>query len=191
MWLQLVIDSLRRPRGAAQQVLALDLPQHVLLLAAAATSCVGILAVYLALVVSPGPVDPVSAMLLANPLLGAVVQFLVLLAVVGLTARVGAIFKGTGDLQGALALVVWLNVMMLILQMVQLAAMLALPVLVPIIWLVTLFWALWAFANFVAELHGFGNPFLVLGGVLVTLVVLLFGISILLAILGISPRVAG
>ena len=39
------------------------------------------------------------------------------------------------------------------------------PPLAAILAIATLFWALWAFANFVAELHGFRNPIVVLGAV--------------------------
>ena len=54
--------------------------------------------------------------------------------------------------------------------------------------LATLLWALWVFANFVAELHGFRNPLMVLGGVILTAIVLVFAISILFAILGVMPQ---
>jgi hypothetical protein len=43
----------------------------------------------------------------------------------------------------------------------------------------------------VAELHGFGNALLVLAGTVLTLIVLFFGIAMLLAILGITPKGAG
>ena len=52
----------------------------------------------------------------------------------------------------------------------------------------TVFWALWAYANFVAELHGFKNPAIVLGAVVLTAIVLFFATAMLLAILGITPQ---
>ena len=191
MWVQLVIDSLRRPRSAARQVLALDLEPAILLQGALVTACLGMVLGYLALVLSPGAIDAVSTMLLDNPLLGAAMQLAVMAAAVALTARVGGLFGGSGNLRGALSLVVWLNVMMVILQTLQLVALVLVPPLAAVIALATLFWALWAFANFVAELHGFGNPLLVLAGILLTLIVLFFGFAMLLAILGIMPRGAG
>ena len=56
--------------------------------------------------------------------------------------------------------------------------------------IVTLVWLVWAFANFVTELHGFQNPMLVLGGVVLTMIVLFFTVAMLLAMLGITPQEA-
>ena len=57
-----------------------------------------------------------------------------------------------------------------------------------IIAVVTVFWAVWTYANVVAELHGFQNPFIVLGAVVLASIVLFFATAILLAILGITPQ---
>ena len=62
-----------------------------------------------------------------------------------------------------------------------------LPPLAPPVAFFAVFWGLWAFANFVTELHGFNNPMMVLGGVVLTTIVLFIGVAMLLAILGITP----
>ena len=63
-----------------------------------------------------------------------------------------------------------------------------LPPVATILAIATIVWALWAFANFVAELHGFQNPFIVLGAVILTAIVLFFGTAMIFAILGITPQ---
>lgn len=192
MWVQLVIDTLVRPRGAARQLLGLDLALGILVQAAVLTACLAMVLGYAAVQLSPpGTSDAVSEALIGQPLRGAALQLVMMAAAAGLTARIGRLFGGTGSLRGALALVVWLNMMMVILQVVQLAALLFWPPLAVLIALGTLFWALWAFVSFVAELHGFGNALLVLAGTVLTLIVLFFGIAMLLAILGITPKGAG
>jgi Yip1 domain len=188
MWKQLVIDSLVRPRSAARRVLALGFAPGQLLQAAAMVTCVGMLLGYLALRMSAGEVDAVSAAVLADPLLGAAAQLAVMAVVVVLTVRVGRLFGGSGGLWDALALVVWLNAMMVLIQAGQLVVLALMPPLAALLAIATLFWAIWAYANFVAELHGFRNPMLVLGAVVLTAIVLFFSTAMLLAILGITPQ---
>lgn len=185
---QMVIDSLVRPRAAARSVLASGAAAGDLVQAALAVTCVGMVLGFVAVQLSDGSVDAVSAIVLSNPLLGAILQFGVMLIVALLTFRIGRMFGGTGGLSGALALIVWLNFIMVLIQAGQLVALMVLPPLAAIVAIATLFWALWAYANFVTELHGFHNPVLVMGGVVLTVVVLFFGIALLLAILGLSPQ---
>ena len=188
MWRQLVIDSLIRPRAAARGVLGLGLTPGVLAQAAVAVTSVGIVLGFLALSLTGGTVDPVSAAVLSDPILGAAVQLAIMAATVFLTWRVGRLFGGTGDLLGTFALLVWLNGMMMLVQAAQLAALALLPPLAALLVLATAFWALWAYASFVAELHGFQNPFLVLGGVLLTILVLFFSLGMLFALFGVVPQ---
>ena len=77
---------------------------------------------------------------------------------------------------------------MVLIQAAQLVALALLPPLAAVLAIATILWALWAFANFVAELHGFRNPFIVLAVVVLTAIVLFFGTAMLFAILGITPQ---
>jgi Yip1 domain len=191
MWGQLVIDSLRRPRLAARQILAVGLADGTVVEAAVLVTCVGIVLGYLALLLTPGGVDMVSAAVLANPLLGAGVQLAAMAVVVFLTVRIGRLFGGRGELWGAAALVVWLNAMLVLIQAGQLVALALVPPLAALVAIAAMVWALWAYANFIAELHGFQNPVIVLGAVVLTGIMLFFGTAMLLAILGFTPREAG
>ena len=188
MWGQLVIDSLVRPRVAARQILAAGVPEAQLLQAAVMVSCIGVVLGYIALLMSPDAIDVVSAAVLGNPLMGAAAQLAIMAVIVVLTVRIGRLFGGSGGLWGALALVVWLNAIMVLIQAGQLAALAIVPPVAALVAIATVFWALWAYANFVAELHGFKNPAIVLGAVVVTAIVLFFATAMLLAILGITPQ---
>lgn len=188
MWRELLIDSLLRPRVAARRVLAAGVPVAQLLEAAVLVAVVGVVLGYLALLLSPGALDIVSAAVIHHPLLGAVAQLAVMAVAVLLTVRIGRLFGGTGSTEGALALVVWLNAVMVVIQAAQLVALAVLPPVATVLAVATIFWALWAFANFVAELHGFQNPFMVLAAVILTAIVLFFGTAMIFAILGITPQ---
>jgi hypothetical protein len=187
MWGELVKETLMHPRRAARRVLETGMPVGVLVQAAVLVTCAGMLLGYLALSLGPDVTD-ISAAVLTNPLLGAVAQLAVMVAVVFLTVQIGRLFGGTGGYHGALALVVWLNAMMVLVQLGQIAALLVVPPLAAVLAIATMLWAFWAYANFVAELHGFRNPAIVLGAVVLTTIVLFFGVAMLLAMLGITPQ---
>ncbi|CAN5705726.1 Yip1 family protein [soil metagenome] len=187
-WRKLVSQSLIQPRAAARSLMALGLPLGLLVQAAAAVTALAILLSYLALAATPDGVDAVSRAIVESPLIGAAIQFGVILVVGYFTFYIGRLFGGTGNLGAALALVVWLNAMLLFIQIVQLAILFVVPPLASLVAVVTVFWALWAFANFVTELHGFQNALLVLGGVLLSMFVLFFGLAMVLAVLGLGPE---
>ena len=128
-----------------------------------------------------------SAAILANPLLGAAAQLGAMAAVIFLTVQIGRLFGGHGGLWGAAALVVWLNAMLVLVQAGQLVALALLPPLAALLAIAATVWALWAYANFIAELHGFRSPVIVLGATVLTGIMLFFATAMLLAILGTDP----
>jgi hypothetical protein len=146
---------------------------------------------YAAARLTGGGVDAMTAAILRAPLMGAVLQLAIMSAVVIGTARVGRLFGGAGTVAGALALVVWLNVIMLLAQVLQIVALVILPPLAFFLAIATLLWLLWAFSSFVAELHGFSNLAAVLGGVVVTTVIFFLALASLLAAIGLAPPGAG
>ncbi len=188
MWGQLVMDTIVAPRAAAQRVLAMPVPVAALVEAAVAIACVGLVFGYVASALSGGPVDPVSTAVLGVPLVGALVQLAVMAVVTGLTWRVGGLFGGRGSLIGAAQAVIWLNAVTLVLQLAQIAALAVVPPLATLVALGALFWLLWAYANFVTELHGFETPVVVLGVVILTVIALALGLSILARLLGLAPQ---
>lgn len=188
MWGELVVDSLLHPRRAARRILAAGVPERLLVQGAVAIACAGVVLGFLALQLSPEAVDMVSAAILGNPLVGVAAQLAVMALIVVLTVQIGRLFGGSGGLSGALALVVWLNAMMVLIQAVQLVALALVPPVAALLAIVTVFWVLWTYASFVAELHGFQNPAIVLGVVMLTAIVLFIATAMLLAILGVTPQ---
>lgn len=188
MWAELVIDSFRAPRAAARRLLALELGADTLVQAALAVTCLGMVLTHVAGTLAGGALDPVTAALLASPLVGALVQLAGMLLTVVLTWKVGRLFGGQGDLGGALRVLVWLNAVLLLLQVAQLVALAAVPPLAVVLSVAGMVWLLWAFACFTAELHGFENAFAVAGVALIAALVVIFVLMTLLAMLGINPQ---
>jgi hypothetical protein len=188
MWSELLGETFLRPREAARRVFAMELPSGVVAEAALAVSCLGVLLGYLGVELSGGGVDPISAALLARPLLGVAAQLAALVFVAWLTAAIGQRFGGRGGFLGAATSIVWLNAATLAIQILQLIVLVLAPPLAGIIAIGTLAWLLWAFACFVAELHGFASSAVVLGVVVLTGIVLVFALTFLAALAGFAPQ---
>lgn len=187
MWSDLVIDSLVRPRAAARRLLGFEIGWSQLAQIAVAITCIGMVLGYAAMELSGAPVDALSAAVLRRPLIGAATQLGVMALIIVLTVRIGRAFGGSGGPWGATLLVVWLNAITLLVQVLQLVLLVLAPPLAGVLAIALLFWLLWAYANFAAELHGFASPVMVLGVTVLSVVALMLGMMLLAAILGLSP----
>lgn len=109
--------------------------------------------------------DPFSALMLASPIRAAVFQWLFLAVTVFLVHRVGRDFGGHGGFADALLVVVWLQLIMLGFQVLQMVILPLSPNFAGLIGLVSFGLYLWLLTVFIAELHGFvsrGMVFLVM-----------------------------
>lgn len=176
--------TLSNPRAAARSVMDQRLTDAngwtALLLAAVLTAVLG----FVGQTVMPGEVPEPFATIMSSPLRMAVVQVISLVATVLLAWAVGRRFGGQGSLADSLALIAWVQVPMIVLQVVQVASALLLPPLAPFVLYVVLL------TLFVAELHGFNSALRVFGGIVATSLLAALPVAILmLAILGAPPNV--
>ncbi|MDH3263166.1 MAG: YIP1 family protein, partial [Paracoccaceae bacterium] len=132
--------------------------------------------------------SPASAgmfdLLRLSPFLAGALQALFLFVMVHATHRIGAAFGGGGSFEDSLKLTVWLQAMLVGMQAVQLAAFLLVPALAALLGIAALAWFFWVLTHFVMVLHGFESRSKVFLGILVSFVALVFGLSLLLAMLG-------
>lgn len=160
--------TLQNPRLAARELLTEGVPMR------ARTGGLLLVAVVSALLASlqvgtrPQDLDPLSAFMLASPFRAAVVQWLFLALSVVLIHRVGRAFGGRGSFPDALLIVVWLQVLTLVLQVLQLVATFVAPPLAGVIGLGGFVLFLWLMTAFIAELHGFASRGLVFVGMVLS-----------------------
>lgn len=128
--------------------------------------------------------DPFSAFMLASPIRATVFQWGFLALTVLLIFRVGRAFGGRGSFSDALLIVVWLQVIMLAFQVMQLVLAPLFPDLAGLIGLISFVVYFWLMTHFIAVLHGFASRGLVfLGMVLTALAVgLLLGVLMILVV---------
>jgi hypothetical protein len=94
---------------------------------------------------------------------------------------------GTGTFPDALILMVWLQFILLCVQLVQVLAGVMLPVLADLIGLAGLGLLLWLLTNFVAELHGFRSLIAVFAGLVAGAFAFTFVAAFLLTLVLGSP----
>ena len=173
--------SLEDPRKGMRAVLDLGVPVPArtfgLLLMAVGSAVL----THIGFLLLPVSDDPLLAYLMASPFRTAVVQWLALAASVVLIARIGRARGGVGSFADALLVVVWLQLLMLAVQVVQIAALVVIPPVAAMINIAGLGLFFWLLTNFIAELHGFTTLRAVFGAVVVTIVCVAFLMVIVLA----------
>lgn len=98
----------------------------------------------------------------------------------------GQVLGGRGRFAQSLLVVVWLEVIAVAIQVVQLAVGLLLPPLAPILGLAGLLVLLWCLVHFTRALHGFAGLGRAIMAILLGAVAMLVGLSLLLGFLGIG-----
>lgn len=185
--LRMARETVSNPRDGAAQILRLDLPMKALWLA---FGLVIVLSMVLgeAVALLMGPPDPAMAnpAMTASPITMGVIQAGFLFLVAQGMARIGQMFGGTGDFAGALALVVWLQFIFLVVQVIQLAALLIVPPVAGLITILAMGLFFWLLVNFIATLHGFTSLGMIFVGTILTAFGFIFVLSLVLTMIGVS-----
>lgn len=178
--------SVTRPREAIRWVMGHDLPRlarwEVLLL----VTVLSVIAAHVSIVYIIRPEAVLMAPLLQYPWTTAIIQMSVLVIVVFAIHWIGRAMGGTGDFADAILVVAWLQFCLLCLQVIQTLTMLVFPPFASLLGLAGFVLFFWWLTNFVAELHGFrslGQVFLM---VIVSLLSIVFAMSLILTLIGIT-----
>ena len=181
--------TLTDPGLVARQILSLRLTEAEGLMALAA--CAAILTLLTALVQAMlGPVDnPMMQVVLNRPGLLALSQFGVTVVGAWLMDRLGRAFGGTGGFAGALALVAWMEVVQIVLQTIEIVAILVIPLVAVLIGLASLVAYFYLLTHFTAVLNGFKSLGKVFVAVCLTGLALLIVFTFLLVLVLPVPHV--
>ena len=182
--LQAARFTVQDPRGGARALMAMQLPKSARWLAFAFVIVGSSLLSVIALRLSPAGSDAAIQQVLSRPIGLALTQGIVMLIFAQLMARVGQLAGGKGSFADALLLLTWVQVILMLVQVVQIVLELALPPLADLLGLVGLGLMLWLATNFIAELHGFTSLGAVFAGMLGTLFAAGFAVTLLLVSIG-------
>lgn len=186
--LQLAALSLRSPKEGATEVLRIAPERATLWMAFALMIVVSLMmGEVVGLLIAPpteGPLTDQSSLVLG------LMQGAFLFLTVHAITYIGRLCGGTGDFNGALALMTWLQFVFLLIQVVQLFLLLVSPPMAGIITLLAIGLFFWLLINFIAVLHAFESLGMVFFMTLVSFVGIIFTLSIVLTVLGLTPEFA-
>jgi hypothetical protein len=181
--LRMTRETVSNPREGAAQILALGLSGQALHIAFGLVIILSMLLGEIVVLISP-PAPPEA--LNISPVSLGVVQAAFLFVITHAITWIGKWFGGTGQYTGALALIVWLQFIFLVVQLVQLAAMLIIPPLAGLITILAMGLFFWLLVNFIATLHGFTSLGLVFVATILSAFGIIFVLSLVLTLLGIG-----
>lgn len=182
---RLAYDTVRDPKAGAAEVLRIAPERSVLWLAFSLMIVASLMmGEVVSLLLGPpevgGPLTGQSA--LALGLMQGALWFLTIHAI----TFIGRLFGGTGSFDDALALITWLQFVLFLVQLVQVVLLLFAPPIAAIVTLVAIGLVFWLLVNFIAHLHGFASVGMVFVMTLVSFISILFTLSLILSILGVT-----
>lgn len=182
--LTMLRDSVAEPQETADRLLALRPATGVVLQAAVLVSVLDALILGLLGGGASSMPTPAGGEMTLLPFAHAAVLFASLILSAGALQVGGRMLGGKGRFEEALLLIVWLEVVSIAVQAVTLIAALILPPLAGLLGLVGLAILLWCLVHFNRALHGFAGLGRTVAALLLGAVVVVLGLSALLAVLG-------
>lgn len=183
-WSELAQTTLRAPREAARQIMALDLGRDVIWTALAAVAAVNAIILHLTLRNAPAQMQAQFPGFTSDPL----VLFLLLSGMMVLYFHIlfwsGQSMGGQGRLYDLVALLVWLQILRTGVQIVVVALSLVVPPLAGLLSLAAAGIAFWILLNFLAEALTLATLWHALMVLVVSLVGVVLGMGILIALVG-------
>ena len=182
--------SFRDPAGAATVLLRQGWPIQARWMALIAAVSISAMLAWLAAALFAAPVqeDAQVVLLSQQPLVLAGMQLMAIVLAAGLMSGVGRMFGGQGRFEDALLLTVWIEVLLLVVQVVQLVLSLVLPSVAGLLGIAAMGLFLWLTVQFTKVLHGFRSTPKVAIGLIGTALAAGFILSIIAAAFGILPE---
>lgn len=175
-------QTLEDPRRGIRAVLDLGVPIPARTAALVLVAVASAIFMHLGTLLLPPSTDPIASFLTGSPIRSAILQWVILLLSVVMIYRVGRARGGTGSFADAMLIVVWLQVIMLAVQAVQLVALVLVPPLAGIINILGLVLFFWLMTSFIAELHSFTSRSAVFIGIVLTAFAVAFAMVVLVAL---------
>ncbi|MFY0595802.1 MAG: hypothetical protein JXQ85_05185 [Cognatishimia sp.] len=185
MWKQLFIDTIKAPKQAARQVLALELDGPTIWQGLALATILNAVVFVVTILAFPPAAPPM--VLTISPVTLAVMFFTSMsIGTISLFWG-GRIVGGIASFNDLLALVTWLQYMRLAVQLGGFVLMIAAPSVALLLTSLALLYGVWILLNFIYEAQGFDSFGKAMANLLLGFVGLVFIFSILISFLGFGP----
>ncbi len=185
--LKLARDTVSNPQEGATTILSFAPARQAIWLMFALVIVLSLLMRELVGLFTDFPTDgPIMGPMQDSPLVLGLVMAGFLFITIHAVHRVGNFFGGTGSFEEAALLVIWLQFILICVQVIQIATLFILPPLAGLITIVAIALYIWLLVNFIAVLHGFTSLGMVFVTTLMSAFALLFLFSVVLAVLGLA-----
>lgn len=182
-FLDLALLTLRDPREGLRAVQGLGIPQGFLWQLLVLVIALSVVLAYGNLALSPVDLDAAEAVI-PSPFLLAIILGSSMVGTVFAAYFVGRACGGTGRFDEVLLAMIWMQAVMLVIQVAQTLVGLILPPLGDMIALFAIAAMFWLLTNFVAEVHGFTSLARVFIMILATILGVAIGMAVLLVFIG-------
>jgi hypothetical protein len=181
---KLIKRTLVDPRGAAKQIIELNIPKPALWNAVFLVVIMSVLLTYGTLIIAGQETGILE--LAGSPIIFVFYMVAQLVLLVFAMFWVGKALGGTGALDEILVLIVWLQTLWLLAQIVQTVVLVFAPNASTFIGFASIIYGIWIMINFISESHGF--PSWVKGALtlMLALIGVIIGIAIILSVIGVS-----
>ncbi len=184
--LKMVQFSIQSPKEGAQMVLAAKPNREVLWTILVVIVALTVILAQIMTYIVPTPAEAQQLMPFASsPVMFALVMWGLLVLMVFCTHYIGQVFGGTGAFDDSLIIVIWLQAILLVVQVAQIVLAVISPFLAAMFGLAFGLLSVWIFVNFVAVVHGFKNLGMVLVAIILSMIGVVFGLSIIFVFIAI------
>jgi hypothetical protein len=186
---RLLAQSLRNPREGAATILSMRPPRAALWMLLALVAVVSTLMSQLATLVFVGQIsaDAVGSFGL-SPLAMAGLQAFFVVVMVYVTFWASRAAGGTGSFDETFLIVVWLQIVLVAFQILQLLLLPVSPAIATLVGFVTIGMFFYLLTNFLMALHNFRSAGMVLAGIVMTAFGVMFLMGIAMTVLGLAPE---
>lgn len=185
--LRLARDTVSNPQEGAATVLSIAPARQALWMMFALVVVLSLLlreAVFLLTDLPAG--GPIMGPMQSSSLMLGLVMAGFLFLTIHAVHRIGRFFGGSGSFEEAALLVIWLQFILICVQVIQIATLFILPPLAGLVTIAAIGLYVWLLVNFIAVLHGFTSLGLVFVATLLSAFALLFVFSLVLTLLGLG-----
>lgn len=183
----MALQTVPEPREVARDLFALAYPRavlwQVLALILVVSGFMGVISSILY------PVDPeIMGPLFASPLLLALAEGSISVLTVFAIYWVGRMAGGTGQFKDAIITVIWLQFVLLVVEIGVLFFGVFAPTMAILLWMMGGAMGFWILTHFIAEMHEFQSPGMVFLGIVLTIFAAVVVMSVALAVIGIGAN---
>lgn len=183
--IDMAIFSIRQPREGLRSVMNFDVPKSALWPALALVIAVSVLLAYASLLLSPVDLSAGEA-LIPSPFALALVLGASMMLTVLCIFWIGRFCGGKASFDDVLLAVVWLQMIMILLQGIQVLAALILPPLADFLSIAAFVVMFWLMTQFITEVHGFDSAAKVFFMMIVSMFGIVIGLTIILTLIGVG-----